>query len=130
MHDQPTAAELLEVVAEFIRDEAAPQLSGHAAFTARVAANALDIVRRELELSPAADAREHERLCSLLGETGDLETLNRRLCERIARGELGLRSPGLVEHLWSVTLAKLAVDQPGYSTYRRLMAPSPTKEGA
>lgn len=118
MQDQPTAIELLKVAAHFVRNEFLPQLSGHAAFNARVTANVLDIVRRELELAPAANARELERLAALLGETGDLDRLNRLLCERIASGRLGLDSPGLADHLWETTLAKLAIDQPGYASYR------------
>lgn len=118
MQDQPTAIELLKVAAHFVRNEFLPQLSGHAAFNARVTANVLDIVRRELELAPSANARELERLTALLGEMGDLERLNRLLCERIAGGLVGLETPGLAEHLWETTLAKLAIDQPGYASYR------------
>lgn len=122
MQDQPTAVELLEIVAQFIRDEVVPQLSAHSAFNARVAANAIDIVRRELMLSPRANGLEVERLEALLGETGDLETLNRRLCARIAAGEIGLSTPGLADHLWQTTLDKLAIDQPNYAAYRAAVA--------
>jgi hypothetical protein len=120
MQDQPTAVELLEIVAQFMRDEVVPQLSAHSAFNARVAANAIDIVRRELMLSPQANALEIGRLERLLGEQGDLETLNRRLCARIAAGEIGLSTPGLVDHLWQTTLDKLAIDQPNYAAYRAM----------
>ena len=120
MQDQPTAVELLEIVAQFMRDEVVPQLPAHSAFNARVAANAIDIVRRELMLSPRANALETARLEALLGETGDLETLNRRLCDRIAAGEIGLSTAGLVDHLWQTTLDKLAIDQPNYAAYRAM----------
>lgn len=122
MHNQPSVDALLDIIAEFMRKEAAPRLPGHTAFHARVAANALDIVRRELALSPPALAAERSRLERLLGETGDLETLNRHLCDRIASGEIDTSTPGLVDHLWQVTLDKLAVDQPGYSSYRAWLA--------
>lgn len=120
MQDQPTAVELLEIVAQFMRDEVVPQLSAHSAFNARVAANAIDIVRRELMLSPQSNALEIGRLETLLGETGDLETLNRRLCARIAAGEIGLSTAGLADHLWQTTLDKLAIDQPNYAAYRAM----------
>jgi hypothetical protein len=48
--------------------------------------------------------------------------LNRELARRIRDGELTLESPGLAEHLWATTLAKLAVDQPTYSGYRAALA--------
>lgn len=121
MQDQPTAAELVDIVADFIRSHAMPQLQGHAAFHARVAANALDIVKRELELAPRANAGEHERLKALLGRDGTLEDLNRELCARIASGEMTLATPGLADHLWEITLTKLAIDQPNYSGYVRAL---------
>ncbi|MDZ4381440.1 MAG: DUF6285 domain-containing protein [Parvibaculum sp.] len=121
MQDQPTASELVEAVADFIRNHAMPQLQGHAAFHARVAANALDIVKRELEVAPAANAEETSRLQSLLGMEGSLEDLNRELCRRIETGELGLDTRGLKDHLWRTTLTKLSIDQPNYSGYRRAL---------
>jgi len=124
MHQRPGPDDLLEAVATYLREQALPQLPGHAAYLARVAANALDIVRRQLALAPGAEAAEAERLRALLGTEGSLEQLNRLLCQRIASGAMGLHTPGLAAHLWRVTLDKLAVDQPGYETYRRLL-PAP-----
>jgi hypothetical protein len=119
MQDQPTAIELLEIVAEFIRKVAVPGLSGHASFHALVAANAVDIVRRELEIAPSADEEERRRIAALIGQDGDLATLNEALCARIADGTLDASTPGLADHLWKTTMTKLAIDQPNYSSYRR-----------
>ena len=120
MQDPPSTAELVAAVAEFIRDKAMPQLSGHTAYHARVAANVLDIVRRELALREPAEDQERARLQALLGSrTDDLAALNQLLCDRIERGEVTLQTAGLREHLWRVTLDKVAVDQPGYSAYQR-----------
>lgn len=119
MQDQPSAVELVDIVADFIRNHAMPQLQGHAAFHARVAANALDIVKRELQIAPKAGSEEHERLTKLLGRDGSIDDLNRDLCARIERGELTLETPGLADHLWAVTMTKLAIDQPNYSGYVR-----------
>lgn len=118
MQDQPSAAELLEAVAQFLREKVMPQLDAHTAYHARVSANALDIVRRELELGRAAEAEAQARLSAILGQDGDLLTLNRELCARIAAGEIGLSSPDLKAHLWATTLDKLRIDQPGYSSFR------------
>lgn len=121
MQDQPSTAELVGAVEDFLRNVAMKQLEGHAQFHARVSANALAIVKRELELGPAQDAAELHRLRELLGEDGPLETLNRALCRRIREGELGLDDEGLIAHLWATTLDKVAIDQPRYSGYRRAL---------
>jgi aminoglycoside phosphotransferase (APT) family kinase protein len=49
-HGRPTASELLEAVREFLTGQVMPASSGQLAFHARVAANVLGIVARELEL--------------------------------------------------------------------------------
>ena len=51
-HGRPTASELLDAVREFLTDQVMPATSGQLAFHARVAANVLAIVARELELGP------------------------------------------------------------------------------
>lgn len=119
MTDQPSAAELLTAVHDFLTQHAMPKLEGHTAFHARVAANVLAIVQRELEHGPANDAAERARLRDLLGEDGDLDTLNRRLCARIRSREFTPETPGLIDHLRAVTDAKLAIDQPSYAAFKR-----------
>ncbi|MGN5476460.1 DUF6285 domain-containing protein [Cupriavidus basilensis] len=118
MQDSPNAIDLLQSVTAFLRNAAIPRLSGREAFDARVAANVLDIVERELRLAPDTAAAERDSLRQLLGTDGDLEALNRQLCEAIAAGHIDLETPGLATHLWTVTLNKLAIDQPAYSSYR------------
>ncbi len=56
-HGRPTASELLDAVRAFLSDEVMPATGGGLAFHARVAANVVGIVARELELGPLpADA--------------------------------------------------------------------------
>jgi Domain of unknown function (DUF6285) len=119
MQDEPTPSELIKAVADFLRAEIAPEISGHHAFKLRVAINALDLVTRQLALHKASDAGELARLSQLLTLQGPLGELNRVLAERIARGEIDLDTPGLAEHLWQTTMDKLAVDQPNYGSYKR-----------
>ena len=122
MREQPSAAELIQAVADFLRADALPQLEGLTAFHARVAVNVLEIVKRELEMGPGADAAELAGLRALLGRDGTLGALNRDLCARIAADEMSLETPGLLQHLLRVAQDKLSVDQPGYSTYQRLVS--------
>jgi hypothetical protein len=119
VHDRPSAAQLVAAVRDFLERVAQPELRGHSAFHARVAANALAIVERELALGAEQDAAERERLSALLGGDGPLEAQNRALCREIRAGRIGLDTSGLLDHLRATTLAKLAVDQPSYSGYRR-----------
>jgi hypothetical protein len=119
MQDEPTPTELIRAVAEFLRAEIAPQMSGHAAFKLRVSINALNLVTRQLELEQGSDAAEATRLSGLLEMQGSLAELNRALADRIAKGEAGLDTPGLADHLWQTTMDKLAVDQPNYGSYKR-----------
>jgi hypothetical protein len=130
MQDAPTPEQLLAAVARYLRDEAGPALAAHGdnalAYQARVAANVLDTVRRQGLLAPAADAAERTRLQALLGSAEhDLAGLNRQLAQALAQGAIDATQPALADHLWRTTFDKLAVDQPGYDTYRRLAAPPP-----
>jgi hypothetical protein len=122
MQDEPTPIELTKAVADFMRNDITPMISGHNAFKLRVAINILDLVTRQLTLEEGSDAKEVERLTSLLGTTGSVTELNRVLAERIAKGEVDLTTSGLAEHLWQTTMEKLAVDQPNYASYKRELA--------
>ena len=119
MQDEPTPEELTKAVADFLRNDIAPEIGGHNAFKLRVAINVLDLVTRQLKLGQESDAAEAARLTRLLGMEGSLIELNRALSDKIAKGEVDLQTPGLAEHLWQTTLAKLAVDQPNYASYKR-----------
>lgn len=133
MRDQPDARDLVRGTMEFLRERVTPALSGHLAFQARVAANALETVLRELEHHPQSDAAERVRLLALLGDDAQpddtLEAMNWRLCALIREGRLTPESPGLMAHLWQTTLEKLAIDQPNYSGYRAALAmPPPARD--
>ena len=119
MQDEPTPDELIKAVADFLRNDIAPEISGHNAFKLRVSINALDLVTRQLALESRSNTAEAERLSRLLGMQGSLPELNRTLADRIAKGELDLQTPGLADHLWQTTMEKLAVDQPNYASYKR-----------
>lgn len=135
MYAQPSAVELLEAVRAFLEERALPELQGRTAFHARVAINALAIVKRELEQAPAAQSAELTRLRGLLGTPAPardaqeasesaLDRLNRELCRRIRGGAIAVNSPALADHLRQSTLATVAVDQPTYSGYRRALEES------
>jgi len=122
MQDQPTPSEILAAVAAFLKEEVAPGTTGRLSFNARVAANALEMMRRQLDTAPAAEASELTSLKAILGQDGDLAALNAELSRRLASGDVDLKTPGVADHLWTTTLAKLYVDQPTYWGYRAALA--------
>ena len=113
----PSAQVLVEAVAAFL-SEIEGDLTGRAAFHAKVAANALAIVARELAQQP--DVAEAAALDVLLGHAAPAEELRAEACALIRSGALDADSPGLLDALLAATLARLAVDNPRYSTFRRL----------
>ena len=70
MNDRPDARELLEAVRRFLADEAVPALNGHVRYQARVAANVVATVARELESEPAHREAEWQGLAELFDESG------------------------------------------------------------
>jgi hypothetical protein len=122
MQDHPTPSEILGAVSRFLKEVVVAETQGATSFQARVAANALEMMRRQLDTAPAAEAAELTSLKTLLGAEGDLETLNAEFARRLGAGELDLKTPGVADHLWTTTLTKLAVDQPTYWGYRAALA--------
>jgi Domain of unknown function (DUF6285) len=107
-HDRPTAAELVEAVREWIRRS---QIDGELQpnpFHARVAANMLAIVERELALGPA-QALAHTARLEQLGVADDAE-----LAAAIRSGELDNRADEVRELVWASVRDKLAVANPKY----------------
>jgi hypothetical protein len=128
MQDEPRPAEILAAVAAFLRDVVAAEAKPRTAFQARVSANALELARRQIDLGLEADEAERVRLVDLLGTDGSLAALNAELARRLATGAVDLDTPGARAHLWAVTLAKLAVDQPRYSGYLAALAERPWED--
>jgi hypothetical protein len=121
MLDQPRGADILAAVSKLLRETLMPQLPANAAFQARVAANAIDLVAREINFGETVESEALGRLQALLGRDGSLQDLEADLSGRIRRGELDLQSEGLADHLWRTTLDKMKIDQPTYASYRRTL---------
>ena len=119
MQDQPTAVEILGAVSKYLRDTLSCVTDPQVRFQLRVSASALDIVKRELLLH--ADEDEQRRLEHLTGHTGTLAELNTDLCALIRDRSIPANSHDLLDHLWRTTLAKVAIDQPSYRAYQRVV---------
>ena len=112
---RPTAIELLDVVREFLERDVLPRLTADVRFQCRVAINVISTVRRELELGPAFQSRERERLAGLLGDAKpdeSLDALNRRLGRQIREGVIDVDSPALLDHLRQTIGEALAINNP------------------
>ncbi len=124
MQDRPSFDELLEAIQGFLRDDVMPNTQGRLSFHARVAGNAIDWIRRELDHEEEHLAREWDGLNGLLGlepkpatlrELRDATTRrNTVLAERIRNGEADAAAfhANLLAHLRTVTRDKLVVSNP------------------
>ncbi|MEL7130380.1 MAG: DUF6285 domain-containing protein, partial [Pseudomonadota bacterium] len=106
MYDAPSTGELLQAVRRFLMETAQPKLSGQARFHARVAANVLDIVMRELEIRSSVEDEERQRLLALLQGDPSQNTaeLTAALSASIRNGTIDETTPGVVEHLKSTAI--------------------------
>jgi len=91
---EPSGAEMLTAISEWLASEIKPLLSGRGEFDLAVARNALGIVAREIEQRPAAT--------------------DAALSADLLSGQADLATPGLLARLRRMALAKLAADMPKY----------------
>jgi hypothetical protein len=109
----PRTEELAEAVAAWI-DQIRPTLDPRNAFLARVAANAMATIGRELTQGAAAEATAVAAMTEVLGHAGSYDELNGELCARIRAGELTVETPGLLPALRIMASDQIAIDQPSY----------------
>jgi len=107
LHARPTAAELVAAAAEFLETEVRATTSGQVNFHARVAANALRIVERELLDAGDSDVRAALAGLGFADEAG--------LAAAIRTGELeGRAGAEVTACLRTLVRHRLAVAHPGY----------------
>lgn len=120
--NRPSDAELLEAVSDFLADDVAPEIDrSDISFKLRVAINVLGIVSRECQFGAVHDDRERRALQALLdAEATDLDELNESFCESLRNGDFDDRHDEVVAALTRITMDKLSIDNPRYSTYKDL----------
>lgn len=133
MQQPPTAAELLATVVQVLDDEVVPALEGPVQHHARVAANLVAIVERELRLGGDAATREHATIAALLGidvdddvddahdhdGAGELAALRERLAAELRGGMADDDSAN--ESVWRTLMAivrdDLTIAKPGHDAW-------------
>jgi hypothetical protein len=101
VYGRPTAAELVAAVADFLDNDVRNATDGQVSFHARVAANVLRIVEREL-----LDDRAAPNLLGYPDETA--------LAAAIRAGDLDDRAADVLPCLRALVRHRLAVAHPGY----------------
>jgi hypothetical protein len=107
-YGRPLAAELVAAVAEFLENDVRAATEGQVNFHARVAANALRIVERELLDESEAESRA--ALASLGFADED------QLAAAIRAGEMDRRPDEVSACLRTLVRRRLAVAHPGYDS--------------
>ena len=126
MQDRPTSDELLAAVENFLRDSVMRNAEGSQRYQARVAANVLAILRRELALDNDALDREWAGLDALLAAAerpasrttlvAALAERSEQLCQRIRHGDAD-GSPfrdHVLHHVRRTVRDKLLVTNPAW----------------
>jgi hypothetical protein len=127
MQDRPTSIELLEAAADFVDREIVPVIEGQRQFQARVVANVMRIVAREIRMEDPQIRSEVRALSALLGHNephlhglDDLRkaaaALGGELSEQIREGradEGALRSQALAS-VRQIVEDKLRIANPRY----------------
>ena len=110
LHRDPSAAELVASVREFLTERVMAETDGALRFHSRVAANVLAIVERELTDGPGQELAHADRLATI-GFTDDAE-----LAAAIRTGQLDDRFDEILEALRPGIDAKVAVTNPRWGT--------------
>ncbi|GAB2888468.1 DUF6285 domain-containing protein [Nocardioides pacificus] len=108
LHTYPDASEIVVAVREFLEHDVMPATEPGLSFHARVAANLLRTLERELALGPGGEERFQHRLAEL--GAADEEDLARRIRTR----DLDPADERLLDALRTITGDRLAVANPKY----------------
>lgn len=121
--NSPRTDELLTEVSNFLRDEVMGSVQGRTRFLARVAANAVDLAKREAESLSEYRVWELAALQSLFGSTEDgLEVLRWRLVEKLRDDEVDLDDNQLRAYLRQAVTNQIAMDHPSYNGYKQAIS--------
>jgi len=116
--DKPSSAELLDAIKYFLDSKIKSEVPPHLAFKLRIVENVLNIVIREIEHGEDLSKEVISDLKELL-ET-DISNIE-ELASIIKDKKIDLENQDLKNLLVKLSKNKIAVDNPNYSTYKKLV---------
>ena len=116
--DRPSSIELLKAVNHFLDDKIKSEVPAHLAFKLRIVENVLNIVIREIELGQELS----EDVTKDLKELIELDAANiDDLASLIKAEKINIEDESLKNLLVKLSKNKIAVDNPNYSTFKKLV---------
>ena len=106
---------LLSAIQSFLIESAAPHLEGRNRFNAKVAANALGIVQRELSMGPALRALDENAATQWLSTLETDATIAQQLSRALAKREIQ-DDPAFFNYLKTRQLLVTAINNPKYAS--------------
>ena len=116
--DRPTSSELIKAVMDFLDSKIKDELPPHLAFKLRITNNVLGMVQREIDQGERL-SEEVVKIMSDIIKSDDITT--KELSNLIKNGDLDLSDEKLKDLLILLSKNKIAVDNPNYSTYKKLI---------
>jgi hypothetical protein len=109
----PKSEEILDALAMWI-ESVGPKLTGRDAFLARVAVNAVNLIKRENAAGQKMEDAQVERMAKLLKHQGSYDELNTELCMAIREGKIDPLDKALLALLRASAEEQIAIDNPKY----------------
>lgn len=116
--DKPTSVDLLAAINHFLDTKIKSEVPPHLAFKLRIVENVLNIVIREIEKGDELSNEVINLLQSLMeSDTPSVETLALLIKEE----KIDLEDQDLKDLLVTLSKNKIEVDNPNYSTFKKLI---------
>ena len=116
--DKPTSVDLLAAISHFLDTKIKSEVPPHLAFKLRIVENVLNIVIREIEKGEELSNEVISLLQSLMeSDMPSIETLALLIKDK----KIDLEDQDLKDLLVTLSKNKIAVDNPNYSTFKKLI---------
>ena len=116
--DKPSSVDLLAAISHFLDTKIKPEVPAHLAFKIRIVENVLNIVIREIEKGDELSNEVINQLQGLIAaDAPSIEALSLLIKDE----KIDLEDQDLKDLLVTLSKNKIAVDNPNYSTFKKLI---------